>query len=166
MKTLLALLPVLSLLILPLARGQTPADTSIPSIDPAKKAEIEKLLNEMGTLKVMQQSLDQMLASMKTRNPQISSEFWDRFQSEINVRELIDKMMPIYDKYYSLDDLKAVNAFYATPAGKRLLAVTPQIAHESMQMGEQWGRNLSLRIVSEMREEKAKNSSGDSAPGH
>jgi len=52
--------------------------------------------------------------------------------------------------------LKAVNAFYETPVGQRVLATTPLVMHESMQIGQTWGRNVAEKLLAELKEEKAK----------
>jgi hypothetical protein len=168
MKKIQALLPLLPLVLFTVTvRGQAPAASPTPdvapsastapaAIDPAKRLEIEKLLELTGTAKLMNQVLDQMVSSFKMHNTGVSDEFWDRFEKEMNTQDLINKMMPIYDKYYSLDDLKAVNAFYQTPAGQRMLAATPKIMQESMQMGQAWGRGVGMKLETELQEEKAK----------
>ena len=127
-------------------------------VDPAKAAEIRKLLELSGTVKITRQVMDQMISNFRTQNSTISNEFWDRFEKEVNLDELIDKLVPVYAKYYSLDDLKTLNAFYETPAGQRLLAMTPVVMRESMQIGQDWGRNIARRLMAELEEEKKKQS--------
>jgi len=174
LQPLLCLLPLLIFLVT--ARAEVPDATTPPTpsapaapdssasaadgtsqpVDPAKAAEIRKLLELTGTVKMTQQIMAQMIASFKMQNNGVSSEFWDRFEKEMNIQGLVDKMIPIYAKYYTLDDLKAVNAFYETPAGQRVLAATPLIMHESMQIGQDWGMLVVNRLKSELREEKEK----------
>jgi len=140
-----------------------PSATAYQSIDPAKAAEIRKMLELTGTMKLMNQVLDQMITAFRAKNSSVSGEFWDRFEKEINTEDLIDKMIPLYDKYYSLEDLKAVNTFYQTPAGQRVLAATPQIMHESMQIGQEWGRGVGMKIAMELEKEKQKEAAAASA---
>jgi hypothetical protein len=132
-------------------------------IDPAKKAEIVKLLQATGTVKMTQQIMGQMISQFKMQNSRVSQDFWDRFEKEMNIQGLVDKIIPLYAKYYSLDDLKALNAFYQTPAGQRMLAATPQIMHESMQIGQDWGRQVVTHLMTELREEKAKEKAAEAA---
>jgi hypothetical protein len=182
LQPLLCLLPILAFLIT--ARAEVPADTTAPAtstpaapdlspstadaappaVDPAKEAEIRKLLELTGTLKMTHQVMAQMIASFRMQNSSVSPEFWDRFEKEMNLQELIDKIIPLYAKYYSLDDLKAVNAFYETPAGQRVLATTPLIMRESMQIGQDWGRQVAMRLMAELKEEKEKAAASAPAP--
>jgi hypothetical protein len=175
LQPFLCLLPVLLCLIT--ARAEDPTTTTAPAtpapeatdasaqaVDPAKAVEIRKLLELTGTAKMTHQVVAQMINSFKSQNSDVSSEFWDRFEKEMNVEDLVNKMVPLYAKYYTLDDLKAVNAFYQTPAGQRVLAATPQIMRESMQIGQDWGRGVASRLLAELKAEKAKGSAGTPAP--
>lgn len=55
-------------------------------------------------------------------------------------------MIEIYARYYSPEDVKALISFYKTPAGKKLAAVGPKAAVESMQVGQKWGQELGTKI--------------------
>jgi len=178
MKKLRPFVCLLSLVILPLtARAEVPdaattippgpqalnstagPDAAAPAVDPAKVAEIRKLLELVGTVKMTHQMMNQMISTFRMQNNDVPSEFWDRFEKEMNLQDLIDKIIPVYAKYYSLDDLKAVNAFYQSPVGQRMLASTPQILQESMQIGQDWGRGVATRLMAELQEEKEKKNS-------
>ena len=183
MKKLQPLLCLLSLLIfLVTARADVPDALSLPAtstpaatdsspsaadaasqpVDPAKAAEIRKMLESTGRIKVMQQISEQMIARAKKQNNGVSSEFWDRLEKEMNIQGFLDKMVPIYAKYYTLDDLKAINAFYETPAGQRYVAAYPQIMQECMPIAQDWAKMVLNRVKSELKEEKEKGSA--SAP--
>jgi hypothetical protein len=70
----------------------------------------------------------------------------------MDVDELIQLMMPIYDKHLSLEDLKAANAFYATPAGKRLAEKTPVMTSEGFEVGRKWGEAKGRQIAQRLKE--------------
>jgi hypothetical protein len=46
--------------------------------------------------------------------------------------EMLDDMIPVYQKYLSKTDLDAVVAFYSTPGGQRMLQRMPMITGEAM----------------------------------
>ena len=60
--------------------------------------------------------------------------------------KLVDLMTPVYQKNITLEDLKEINKFYQTPAGKRISGAQPKIAVESTQVGQQWGMWLQSAI--------------------
>lgn len=59
---------------------------------------------------------------------------------EFSPDEMIDALVPIYQKHFSKSDLNAILAFYATPPGQKILTETPAIMSESMQAGGDIGR--------------------------
>lgn len=51
------------------------------------------------------------------------------------VDDTIDKMYPIYAKYYTVADIRAITAFYKSPVGAKTLTTMPQAINESLQAG-------------------------------
>src|SRR6185436_18718919 len=74
-----------------------------------KREEIEKMLRLTGMEKLMTQISSQMTATLRKQTSSVPQDFWDKFERKIDMHGLIEKIIPIYDKYYTLDDLKAVN---------------------------------------------------------
>ena len=70
--------------------------------------------------------------------------------------ELIDEVASLYAQELSVEELAAVSAFYKSPAGARLLAVQPQIARQSMALGQRWGARIGREIEQEARKELKK----------
>lgn len=55
---------------------------------------------------------------------------------------LIELEACLYARHYSLDDMKALGAFYKSPIGKKMLAEAPDIAKESIAIGGAWGERM------------------------
>ncbi len=53
--------------------------------------------------------------------------------------ELTDVITELYAENYTLDDMRELRAFYATPLGQRLLKVGPVIGAQSFAAGRRWG---------------------------
>ena len=49
--------------------------------------------------------------------------------------ELIDALIPIYQRYLTHSDIKAMNEFYSTPTGQNLLKDSPAMMAEGIQAG-------------------------------
>lgn len=129
-------------------------------ISPEKRAEIEKMLKVTGMEKLANQIMTQMLSTFKAQSPDIPDAFWAKLQEQMDVHELIERIMPVYDKYYSLEDLKAVNAFYASPVGQKVLASLPQVTQECMKIGQEWGEEVGKRVEQQLQDEQKKDSAG------
>lgn len=118
-----------------------------------KRKEIEKMLRLTGMEKLVGQMQTQMIASLKAQMPQASQLFWTKFQQKIDTRDLIEKLIPIYDKYYTTEDIRAVNAFYETPTGQKLISTLPQVMQEAMKVGQEYGEKMAKQAAEEAEQE-------------
>jgi hypothetical protein len=82
----------------------------------------------------------------------LQSDFWDEFNKEVNAATLIDLVLPIYDKYFTDDDIVQLIAFYQSPVGKKVVEKLPVIMQESMQVGSEWGKQLSEKILERLKQ--------------
>jgi len=121
----------------------------------AKRADIERLLQMTDALKI-----GQMFASTATRQfeqtlrklrPDIPAELFGMVREEVQktVDEsmvakggLIDQLIPLYHRYFSHDDIKAMIAFYSTPVGQKTISLMPQMAQDSVALGQQWAQRM------------------------
>lgn len=128
------------------------ADAALPAtgIDPDKEEQIRKLLELTGTVKLIDQMKIQLLISFKKQRPDVPAELWTRLASEIDTKAIIDKFIPVYDKYYTLEDLLVMNAFYESPVGQKMLANNPEIAHQSAVLGQDWSKQIGQKAEQEI----------------
>ena len=110
------------------------------------------MLKLTGMEQLVDQMMNQMLSALQQQSPQAPAEFWEAFRGKVRGADLIEKLLPLYDKYYSLEDLRAVNAFYSSPAGQRMIKTMPQIMQESMMIGQEWGRQIGEQAAREVAE--------------
>lgn len=129
----------------------TPAFSETPSAE-----SIKILMQRTGAAKLGHQMMSQMMPSMKKMIPNAPEKFWKDIMTEINSDKIIDLLIPIYQKHLTQSDIKAMNAFYDTPTGKKLMKVQPAIVQESMLVGQQWGQELAQKIMARY-QEQAKN---------
>lgn len=61
-------------------------------------------------------------------------------------------IIPIYDKYYTADEINKLIEFYQKPLGKKLISVMPQIMQESMQTGQAWGEEVGKKVYKNLTE--------------
>lgn len=50
--------------------------------------------------------------------------------------EMMAGMVPLYANNYTTAEIKELTRFYATPVGRKMLAVTPRLSAESMALGQ------------------------------
>lgn len=70
--------------------------------------------------------------------------FFQKMQDKMVSRfdDLLEMLIPIYDKYYTNEDLEGIIAFYSTPLGQKLLKNSPDVLRESQTVGYQWGSKI------------------------
>ena len=111
----------------------------------AKKESVDKLMQLTGAGDLSTQMMNQMLPAMQKMIPDAPAAFWITFKQEMDAKELMDAIVPVYQKQLSEEDIQAILSFYATPAGKKLISAQPAIMQESMMIGQQWGQQVFMR---------------------
>ena len=60
--------------------------------------------------------------------PAVAKTFGATFRDPKLMDELMAEIIPLYARYFSADELKSMAAFYRTPAGAKMLFLTPRIS--------------------------------------
>jgi len=117
----------------------------------------------MGTTKMMQQVLTGMSTNMRPMlmsslppgeyREKLADLFFQKFQSKLRVEQLLELTIPVYDKYFSKEEIEGLIRFYQTPLGQKALSVLPQTLVEvqtaSMKLGEKLGREAMVEVLDE-----------------
>jgi hypothetical protein len=115
-----------------------------------KKQDIVKLLDITNTKSQASQMFDLMLPELRQLAPQAPDAFWTLFRSKMNIDSFVDLFIPLYDRYFSHDDIKELIRFYESPVGKKMLEVTPIITQESFGIGQEWGQRIGQEVLNEL----------------
>ena len=102
------------------------------------------------------QMMNQMIPALKNMIPDAPPAFWDDVMQEVNAEELENLLIPVYQKHLTEADVKALNEFYASDVGQKMIKTQPAIMRESMMLGQQWGQQLAQKIVQRYESQKAK----------
>lgn len=143
----------------------TPATPAPVAVTPEARAAIKELLDVMNTRDgltktygAMSQSLAPRMGEAMNRqieaNAALSVEQKQKVRDGMNppfenavkeataivtspklVDETIEKMIPIYAKYFTTAEAKQLTAFYKTPLGAKTLTAMPQVINDSLQAG-------------------------------
>ena len=145
------------------AKTQEPASKASVRVDPEKEAAIRKLFEIQGTRSSMVQVLAGMSENMKPTlskmlppgeyQDKLIPLFFEKFQGKMKTGDLMDLMVPIYDRYLTKEDVNGLAQFYQTPLGKKMLSVLPQLVIETqtaaMNMGQELGRQAMMEVLTE-----------------
>ena len=116
----------------------------------SKDVKIAELLETMGSTQAMKTSFEYMINYYKQNNPQISSEYWDNASKHVDYDELVQKLIPVYSKHFTEQEIVDLLKFYNTSTGKKMIEKTPTILEESMEIGRKWGIELAQKIEKEI----------------
>jgi len=122
------------------------------SQDTSKISSIKTLLEVSGSGKLGAQGVQNMFASFKQSFPNVPEEFWNNCIKEVNPQVLTASMIPIYDKYYTTEEINKMIEFYQTPLGKKLVSTMPQIMQASMEAGQSWGKEVGEKVYNSLKE--------------
>lgn len=131
-------------LLLSVCLGSSLILSSVAFSQTASEQSIKQLIVETGAAEMGTMVFDQLLGQLKqagATDAQIAE-----VKKEFNVDQLVDLLVPVYQKQFTEEDVKAFLEFYNSPAGKKLISKQPEIMQESMIIGQQWGMGIAQKI--------------------
>ncbi len=160
-RSSLTILGIAALLACPIhVIAQTPPATDVAGTvapvtkpvlaDAEKEQDIRQLFALTGSDKAGQQVMEQMIPEMQKSQPQIPAEFWEGIRKKIKEGGLTERLVPVYDKYYTKEEVKALVAFYQTPLGKKVTATIPGITKDSQAVGAAWGQEIAQEVIQDI----------------
>lgn len=130
-------------------------------VDPAKEANIRQLMDLTGAKslgeQMMKAGMEQFRSSITDAQPdnprakQFVDAFVAGFQKHFDPNSLNDKVVPIYDKYLTNEDLTGLIDYYNSPLGQRMLKVLPQVAQESQAAGFALGQKAAQETLDDLK---------------
>lgn len=117
------------------------------------RQDIRKLMVLTGAGDLGTQVMRQMIDMFKQTYVGVPAEVWDRFLEQAGGDELVELVIPIYERHLTHEDVKGLIAFYESPLGRKLVSKQPLIMEESMLVGQEWGAQLGEDVMSKLKEE-------------
>ena len=106
------------------------------------KSLLIEYMTAQGQFETFNATIDQMGTMMGVT---IKNEDREEFTNDV-MGSLIELLVPVYQKHFTVEDLKDAIQMYKTPIGKKISEKTPIIAQETMQASMQWGMELSQKM--------------------
>jgi uncharacterized protein len=148
----------------PGARAQEPEGAGA-AVDSGKARDIERLLRAMRAgelgIQMVEEVMPQIMGMFEmslaavpgVRRDMARRILEEEMRKEFQPEKLITALVPIYDRLLSAEDVKALLAFWESPAGARYAAVQPQILKESSAAGDTLALAVATRAVQRMADE-------------
>jgi len=120
---------------------QSPGDSPATKEDVVRFMDVmhsrDMMLNMMNLMAKQTSQMVHQQVSKQTDLPPDAEERINKMTQDMfknfPVDDLIQAMIPVYQKHFTKGDIDAFVAFYSTPAGQKLLKEMPAITQESMQ---------------------------------
>lgn len=115
---------------------------------PATKEDIEKYLQIMHSKEMMTKMMDAMTKPMHQMiheqylkdKDKLPADFearmnkvMDDYMKSLPFDDIMEAMVPVYQKHFTKGDVDTLVAFYSTPTGQKLIRELPEITAEAMQ---------------------------------
>jgi hypothetical protein len=156
-----------------------------PANSPATKEDVQKYLEIMHSREMMTKMIDAMTKPMHQMMHEQYEKNKDKLPGDFETRmnklmddtmknfpwdEILDSMVPVYQKHFTKGDVDHLVAFYSTPTGQKVLRELPAITAESMQLMlpimqqkiEAMTRDLQQQVAEMIKQSEAK--PGQNAP--
>jgi uncharacterized protein len=97
---------------------------------------IEQIVNSTSNLSPDERAA--LVARLSGDTNSLLTQFSEALRTEITYDELLERVYyPVYSQYFTEGDLSSLIAFYQTPIGEKLIAVSPQLFQTSLQVSNQ-----------------------------
>lgn len=126
-------------------------------VSPEMRAEVMKLLDITGARKLGEQMAGMMVAQftrvLQASNPKLPQDAPEVVREEVQATiaahrdEFDERMVEIYARYFTLEDIQGLNRFYASDLGKKVTGSLPEVLRDSLASGGAWGRSLGPEIA-------------------
>jgi uncharacterized protein len=152
---------------------QTPADV------PASKEDVQRYLDAMhtrdlmkSTMEIMTKQIHKMTHDMLQKQSNLPADFEarenktvDDMLENIPIDEIIDAMIPVYQKHLTKGDVDGLVAFYSSPTGQKVIKEMPAITAESLQASSGIIQKMAAQMMQRVQDDVAqvqKSSDGSS----
>ncbi len=156
-----------------------------PADPPATREEVQKYLEVMHSREMMLKMMDAMTKPMHQMIHEQYEKDKDKLPADFEARtnkliddylkkfpweEMLQAMVPVYQKHFTKGDMDHLVAFYSTPTGQKVLQELPAITGEAMQAMmpimrermEAMNRDLQQQVAEMIKESEAR--SGQNPP--
>jgi len=130
----------------------------------AALASSEQQVRDLFEAMHMQQTLGQMNAQMagmmQKKLPCVPAEYWQGFIDGDGARAVVDRMVPVFQRHFSAEEIDGLLKFYRSPLGQKVLTEMPAAMAEAVQAGQQWGQERTKTMLAELQKKGTLNAQG------
>lgn len=133
--------------------GASSSSQNLPPAHPVTAAQVYQILALTGTDTVKREMLDGLLPHMKQMMPYMPADVVEDLRRSLGTTDFEGAMVRSFQQHLSAEDAAEIIAFYQSPAGKRMIAVMPNILDEGREAGSELGQQVTLEVVQRHKDE-------------
>lgn len=132
-------------------------------LDPAKEADIRSLMELVGardtvqeaTTKGTEQIRESLISTVpdNERGQQFINSFVADYQKKFNAGDVTERMVGIYDRHFTADEIKGLLQFYGSPLGQKMAAEMPKITAETQAANRVEGTRVAREVLQDLQAE-------------
>lgn len=117
-------------------------------------ATIDKFLEVSGSKETMKVQFPVLMNALKNMLPDIPEDVFAKIEAkyrELFFNRMVELIAPIYNRYFTLEELKNYIAFYETDLGRKIAKVSPTLINNLFKVGEQAGAFIMQSVIAELK---------------
>ncbi|HET6553344.1 MAG TPA: DUF2059 domain-containing protein [Dyella sp.] len=127
---------------------------------PASEAQVRQLMEAVGVGKMLSQMNYQAVATMQQSLPCVPADYWQNYIDANGTQQFIGRLVPVYQKHFSSDELDGLLKFYRSPLGQKVINEMPTTMAEANQAGRQWSQERSEQMIAELKQKGSLDAAG------
>ena len=129
--------------------------------------QVRQLMEVVGVGKMLSQMNNQAVTVMQQSLPCIPASYWQGYLDANGTQQFIGRLVPIYQRHFSADEIDGMLKFYRSPLGQKVITEMPTTMGEANQAGLQWSKERSDQMIAELKQKGSLDASGrcPAAPG-
>lgn len=137
--------------LLVLAMASVATLRAAPADAPPSAQQVRELMQVLGVGHSLGQMNTRMGVAMQRSLPCVPASYWQGFISADASNQLIARMVPIYQKHFTAQDIDGLLSFYRSPLGQKVIREMPQTTAEVMQVSRQWGQKRGQQMIVQLK---------------
>jgi len=147
----------------PQKTSSQPVAAQPTAIDPDKEADIRSLMELVGARDMVQDGIntsteqyrEKLLATVPNneKGQAFVNAFVDAYQKKVDVDQVSDQLVGVYDRHFTDDEIKGLLQFYGSPLGQKVAAEMPKISREIQTQSRTAGAKAAKEALQALKEQ-------------
>jgi hypothetical protein len=132
---------------------------SATAAQPSQK-EVRQLFDVMHMSQMFGNMNAQMAGVMSRAVPCVPASYWQGFIDASSSQQLLTRMVPIYQKHFTAEEVAGLLKFYRSPLGQKVITEMPMTMAEGMKVGQTWGRERGQAMIKALQQKGTLDANG------